>query len=134
MQKKLILLSYSYQLCLSVLQGLLSTATIRIFPKLLFSMAIFAFLDANANSEKNNIPRTTKLFQVYTPSDYSLGPQNRAILQHSNGLIYVGNNDGLLEFDGIEWRKYSIPDYNVWSIGEDSRGRLYIGGSNGRIG
>ena len=36
----------------------------------------------------------------YKISDYKAGNQNWSISQANNKYIYVGNNDGLLEFNG----------------------------------
>jgi len=40
----------------------------------------------------------------YPPSEYGQDPQNWAITQTRQGLLYVGNNDGILEYDGERWR------------------------------
>ncbi|MGQ1947117.1 regulator [Geofilum sp. OHC36d9] len=36
--------------------------------------------------------------------NYSGGTQNWKLSQAANGLMYFANNDGILEFDGIDWR------------------------------
>jgi hypothetical protein len=42
--------------------------------------------------------------------------------------MYFGNNDdGVLEFDGVSWRKISVPKGIVWSLASDSEGRIYVG-------
>lgn len=43
-------------------------------------------------------------------SDYGAGSQNWAISQDDNNHIYVGNNKGLLEYNGSAWKLY--PSYN----------------------
>ncbi|MCP5051470.1 MAG: hypothetical protein GY940_30160, partial [bacterium] len=59
------------------------------------------------------------------------GDQNWSILQDKRGCIYVGNNDGLLEFDGVSWRKIIIPNGTVRSLAlDDNTGTVYIGGRN----
>lgn len=45
----------------------------------------------------------------YTPQEYGAGLQNWAITQGENGEIYIGNNTGLLCFDGYTWSKYPMP-------------------------
>ena len=42
-------------------------------------------------------------------SDYNAGIQNWAIAQDERGVMYFGNNSGLLEFDGSAWRLYELP-------------------------
>ena len=38
----------------------------------------------------------------YTRHTYKAGNQNWSIQQHDNGWIYIANNKGLLEFDGVD--------------------------------
>lgn len=70
----------------------------------------------------------------YHNYDYKAGVQNWAIEQGSNGLLYFGNSEGLLVFDGKFWKRYQIPNKTVIrSIKVCPRGRIYIGGQ-GEIG
>ncbi|HLP48988.1 MAG TPA: hypothetical protein VK469_23810, partial [Candidatus Kapabacteria bacterium] len=45
-----------------------------------------------------------KYIKNYSVEEYKLHPQNWSVLQDKRGLIYIGNNGGLLEFDGVSWR------------------------------
>ncbi|MGH1364928.1 MAG: PP2C family protein-serine/threonine phosphatase [Calditrichia bacterium] len=76
---------------------------------------------------------SNKFIENFSTDTYKRGPQNWCVLQSKNGLIYVGNNEGLLEYDGQEWRYHVVPGNNVDSFAEDRHGRLFIGGSS-RIG
>jgi signal transduction histidine kinase/DNA-binding response OmpR family regulator len=71
-----------------------------------------------------------KYLRNYTPKEYDWHSQNWCILQDKRGIIYVGNHDGLLEFDGVSWRKISIPQKIVRSMTIDEDGTIYIGGTN----
>lgn len=75
------------------------------------------------------------LFQNFSASDYQGASQNWSIVQDSRGLIYVGNSeDGVLEFDGIRWRKIPIQGgAAVRALAVGSDGRIYVG-TNGEIG
>lgn len=42
----------------------------------------------------------------FNRSDYSAGNKNWSISEDDKGIIYIGNDLGLLEFDGIEWSLY----------------------------
>jgi ligand-binding sensor domain-containing protein/DNA-binding CsgD family transcriptional regulator len=67
----------------------------------------------------------------YKRSDYKGGTQNWDIDQDQNGAMYFANNDGLLQFDGTEWHKYSVPsNSDVKSVEIDSSGKIYIGSYN----
>ena len=54
-----------------------------------------------------------------------------AILQTSDGYIWVGSYGGLIRYDGSNFRNYStegkLPSASVRSLFEDSNGRLWIG-------
>jgi serine phosphatase RsbU (regulator of sigma subunit) len=64
----------------------------------------------------------------YTSYEYRASPQNWAIAQDRRGVMYFGNNDGLLEFDGINWRLIKLPV--VRSIAIDSLGQIFVGLEN----
>lgn len=64
----------------------------------------------------------------YTRHAYKAGNQNWSIQQHDNGWIYVANNKGLLEFDGVEWNTYPIHNAKTRAVRAGDDGRIYIGG------
>lgn len=51
--------------------------------------------------------------EVYTPKDYGAENQNWSISQSDNQYIYVGNNKGLLEFNGAQWNLYPSPNETI---------------------
>ncbi len=64
----------------------------------------------------------------YTPPEYGAGEQNWAIAQDDRGVIYVGNNFGVLEYDGATWRLTKVPNHSVVrSLAKDDHGRIYAG-------
>ncbi len=71
-----------------------------------------------------------KYFKNFSPEDYDFPPQNWCILQDKRGVIYVANQGGLLEYDGITWRTIDIPNLTVRSLASDDSGTIYIGGIN----
>ncbi|WP_306591919.1 ATP-binding protein [Geothrix sp. 21YS21S-4] len=69
------------------------------------------------------------IIRNYSPKLYGADAQNWAILQDPRGVVYAGNNRGVLEYDGARWRL--IPTLRktvVRSLGMDSTGRVYVGG------
>ncbi len=63
----------------------------------------------------------------YTTGDYQAGLQNWALAQGANGEMYIGNNSGLLCFDGYTWSKTPMPGNQlVRSILVDGD-RIYVG-------
>lgn len=66
----------------------------------------------------------------FTPSDYHGGRQNWSVSQSASGLIYVGNNQYLLEYDGHSWNRYLMPNKGiVRSVLADPDGKIYCGSS-----
>jgi len=49
----------------------------------------------------------------YAQSDYGAGSQNWSMNSDNRGFIYVGNNNGLLQFDGAHWKLYPVPDQTI---------------------
>ena len=70
--------------------------------------------------------------QNFTPKEYGAHSQNWAIIQDQRGIIYVGNTEGLLEYDGISWRliKPSGKANIVFSLAVDKNNRIYVGSFN----
>ena len=68
------------------------------------------------------------LMRNFTPKDYAAAPQNWAIVQDRRGVVYVGNNNGVLEFDGQRWRLIPVANNTtVNSLAVDANGRVYVG-------
>lgn len=74
------------------------------------------------------------IMNYYSSRDYEGGIQNWAITQNNDGLIYVANNFGLLEFDGNLWNRYTLPGQTKMRdvmVGTD--GKIYVA-SQGNFG
>lgn len=65
----------------------------------------------------------------YSAQNYTASEQNWDIVQDHRGVIYFGNNDhGVLEYDGVNWRKIPISNNSiVRSLAVDSKGIIYVG-------
>jgi PAS domain S-box-containing protein len=62
----------------------------------------------------------------FPPNVYKANSQNWAIVQDKRGVMFFANTNGVLEFDGIEWR--FIPMSNtVRSLAIDNSGRIFVG-------
>lgn len=69
-----------------------------------------------------------KYLENYTPETYKLLAQNWCILQTPGGIVYAANQGGILEFDGVSWRRTIIHNFTVRSMAMASDGTIYIGG------
>ncbi|MDJ0766003.1 MAG: SpoIIE family protein phosphatase [Myxococcota bacterium] len=71
---------------------------------------------------------------TYTAADYGAEEQNWSITQDKRGVMYFGNNKGVLEFDGVRWRLIQLKNkYITRSLTVDDNGIVYVGGK-GEIG
>ncbi|MBT2563381.1 transcriptional regulator [Pedobacter sp. ISL-68] len=67
----------------------------------------------------------------YNNEQYNAGIQNWDVEQDRNGMLYFGNNEGLLTFNGRYWNLFRLPNYtSVRSVGIDSKNRIYVGGQD----
>jgi len=67
--------------------------------------------------------------QNYTKAQYQSGNQNWSVTRDERGVMYFGNAEGLLSFDGKYWQLYRMPNgLIVRSVAADGRGKVYAGG------
>lgn len=67
----------------------------------------------------------------YEKLTYKAGLQNWDIKQDKNGIIYVANNEGMLSFDGNNWKLYPLPNRTiVRSLEMGSDDKIYVGGQD----
>lgn len=78
-----------------------------------------------------NIPRVGSPYvKQYNKSTYQAGNQNWGIAVSNEGFIYVANTEGLLSFDGQEWRLHKAKNQrSLRSVNIDKEGRILVGGS-----
>jgi signal transduction histidine kinase/DNA-binding response OmpR family regulator len=68
------------------------------------------------------------LITNYTAEELGVHPQIFCATQNKQGLMYFCYENGLLEYDGIQWRKIDIRERgNVCSATFGDEGRLYVG-------
>jgi AraC family chitin signaling transcriptional activator len=67
----------------------------------------------------------------YTKKEFNGDPQFWAMCQDDDGVLYFGNNDGALIFDGERWQKLSLPNNSsIRCLKTSSDGIIYAGGFN----
>lgn len=84
------------------------------------------FLDAIAQNIK--LPVTN-----YTNKEYGRGYQaaNLAIILDDRDIVYTGNANGILEYDGSDWNFIRVRrGANVISLSKDSQGTIFVGSQN----
>ncbi|QPH40432.1 triple tyrosine motif-containing protein [Pedobacter endophyticus] len=92
-----------------------------------FFLVAFLTIESAVAQDLMGIPQ----IKNYNNEDYRAGVQNWDVKQGRNGILYFGNNEGLLTFDGRYWNLYRLPNFTaVRSIGIDAKNRIYVGGQD----
>lgn len=69
-------------------------------------------------------------FTRFTP-DLDVYPQNFAVAEDADSIVYMGNSNGVLTFDGGRWTLLRLPNHQlVRSLAYDGDRRVYVGGYN----
>lgn len=67
----------------------------------------------------------------YHKENYDAATQSWDIDQDDRKIMYFANNDGLLVFDGSNWRLYSLPNNSIIrSVCIDNENKIWVGGFN----
>lgn len=67
----------------------------------------------------------------FTKKDYNAGLQNWDIKLNENGVYYFANNEGMLTYDGKNWKLFSLPNQTiVRSILISKSKKIYVGGQD----
>lgn len=93
------------------------------------AVCVFCILPAlQANAHGSAAPYVVTLYNER--NGLPTGEAN-AVLQTSDGYIWIGSYGGLIRYDGTEFRNYSverkIESSSIRALYEDSKGRLWIG-------
>src|SRR3972149_200302 len=97
----------------------------------LFLIILFPFISFCQVSNKvyNRIGQT--FIKYYSPREYKASYQNWCVNQNKQGIMYFGNTEGILEYDGSSWRLIKTPNNSIvrsLCINED--GRIYVAASS----
>jgi AraC family transcriptional regulator, chitin signaling transcriptional activator len=67
--------------------------------------------------------------KIYDKSDFVADSQFWSVCEGKDGVMYFGNNDGVLVFDGEHWQKIILPNNSsVRSLSPGADGTIYAGG------
>ncbi len=104
--------------------GVLPPPFLRFYRHLILWFVLLGTSQIMAIASENGLP----LLKNYKPNEYNAGTQNWAIVQDQRGILYVGNNVGVLEFDGVKWQTIQTSNQSVvrsLAVGSDSR--VFVG-------
>ncbi|WP_372756258.1 triple tyrosine motif-containing protein [Labilibaculum sp.] len=95
--------------------------TQKILLSLFFCLNVFSLF---ANQEGALIVRN------FRPTEYEGGSKIYSVITSSDGLLYAGDKNGILEFDGENWLKIKI-GFAVNSLAVDSKNNVFVAGKEG---
>jgi hypothetical protein len=92
-----------------------------------FIVGSFLFLSVGTFAQKGTeigLP----LIRNYSAKEYGAFEQNWAAIQDSVGIMYFGNGDGLLSYDGTRWNVLELPNRgSVFALSQNREGIIYVG-------
>src|SRR5262245_39669324 len=89
-------------------------------------LLLFATLTLLLNADEREVG--LPFLRNYSPKEYGAQDQNWAVVQDLDGVIYIGNNDGAVIYDGVQWRTIRVSNGSaVRSLAVDLSGRVYVG-------
>ena len=92
-----------------------------------FSFLLVLFLSIfPLKSYANNIG--SPYIQRIVLNNYGFSNNNFSIIQDFNGIIYIGNTNGLIQYDGSFWEIIKIPGIPFMDV--DENGIIYVGAYN----
>ena len=108
-----------------VIRGLTDKFLTRYLPLALAALFVFVTAASHASMFAGRPP-----IARFAP-DIDAYPQNFAIEQGSRGIVYVGNADGVLEYDAEQWRLTRLPNGDIArSLAIAADGTVFVGGFN----
>ncbi|MBW8048922.1 MAG: hypothetical protein FVQ77_01000 [Cytophagales bacterium] len=98
---------------------------------LVIKVCIFFFIFQSSIFNLQSYGQSSKgLYPIrnFTPKEYKAQSQNWTIVQDKRGVMYFGNLQGILEYDGVHWRFIKTThETTVRSLAIDQIGRIYVG-------
>ena len=87
-----------------------------------FLLLIFVFIFGLAEAQE-----FTPVVIQFSKKDYNASNQNWSVGQDKDGVMYFGNNQGLLEFDGSKWQIHKMPGNKIVRSVLVQGNRIYVG-------
>jgi len=88
-------------------------------------LSLFGHIAKADNIKNTGVPYV----QNYPKSIYLSGNQNWSIAKDSKGIMYFGNAQGLLTFDGKYWQQRQMPNRQIIrAVAADTKDLIYAGG------
>lgn len=67
------------------------------------------------------------LITNYSYQDYEESPINWWAIEDKDGVMYIANNNGVLQYDGVNWKLIDIDDRGARCMVQDDKGTIFVG-------
>jgi len=92
----------------------------------IFFLCLLEFTHLNAQTSNVRVGNDSLSIFSYDGSTYKASSYNYAVEVDDDGIVYIGNENGLLEFDGSEWILHKNPKFSsVWFL-KIIQDRIYV--------
>jgi class 3 adenylate cyclase/HD superfamily phosphodiesterase len=91
--------------------------------KLFLTYIFFYILIINSFSQSTEIGRP--YIQNFSPREYGYESQNFSVRQDLQAVIFIGNLNGVLEYNGVSWKLINVKGHPVLDV--DNKGRVFVG-------
>ncbi len=72
--------------------------------------------------------RGLRAVRTFGPRDFGARSRCTSVTLSRRGLLYAGNQEGVLEYDGVSWRLIPVANRTIaWSVDVDSHDRVVVG-------
>ncbi len=101
-----------------------------IYIRLLFPLLWVAYFSVSCIAQTtNNIG--SPFIRNYLPKEYNAGSQNWTVTQDHRGILYFGNNFGVLKYNGYDWQTIRATNESaVRAISIDADSTIYVGANS----
>lgn len=98
----------------------------KLLTSIIASLFLFQAIETTAQIKNIGLPFITN----HTREQYNAETQNWCITQDEKGIMYFGNNNGLLTYNGSSWNMYPLPNNSIIRSINYIDGKIYAGGFN----
>jgi signal transduction histidine kinase/ActR/RegA family two-component response regulator len=97
-------------------------------------LAAIVLAIAQSRAEQSFCELGRPIYQFFSTREYGGDNQNWSAIQNPEGLLFFGNNNFVLDYDGQRWDHIAIPGgFAIRGLAVDSAGEIWAGGS-GKLG
>ncbi|HTN36309.1 MAG TPA: triple tyrosine motif-containing protein [Arachidicoccus sp.] len=98
-----------------------------VFIKIALTIILLFSIQESQSQNTIGLPNVTN----FTQQDFKAGVQNWMITQDALGIMYFANTDGLLTYNGNDWKIFPLPNKTlVRSLAISPDGKIYAGGQD----